>query len=155
MNVEQRNEALDEALESDFSGVSVHETTPMVIPEEKQLPADVEEQRKELKNVLYNTSNKLNAVLEYYVNNIENLSDINNGAIIKTSPVSDICSLAREIGLISDKLYKYTLPPATKVDKYTQNNTFINSGNDKKDEEKTEPFTLAKLDELIKSGAVK
>ena len=73
--------------------------------------------------------------------------------MIKTSPFSDICSVAKEIGVINDRLYKYTQPIVPKSFKATQNN--INLNNEKKDESENNNFSLETLDNLIKAGKVK
>lgn len=154
MNKEEINIALDRALESDFSDTAPC-TVPMVIPEEVQLPSNNKEEQDTVKKTLLNTSAKLSAVLDYYVNNLEELSN-NTGTLIKSSPVSDICSLAREIGLLNDKLYKYATPTKTdsdkKIDKLTQNNIIINKD---KEENTQQPFSLETLDNLIRSGTIK
>lgn len=153
MNQKQVNEALDRALDSEFED-NFNTSVPMVIPEKVSVPATVAEEQTKVKENLYNTNEKLTAVLDYLVNNIEDLS--REVGMIKTSPVNDIVSVAREISLINDKLYRYTLPQNPKNQNnrnITQNNIQFNK-TDSKEEQSNEDFSLAKLDELIKTGKV-
>lgn len=150
MKQSQVNDILDKALEADFNDV-VSTNVPMVVPEKVNIPADTEKEQELIKQNLYDTSAKLSAVMDFLVNNIESLTQ--EVGMIKTSPVSDICSVAKEIGVINDRLYKYTQPTIPKTFNATQNN--INFNNDKKDESENKGFTLEALDNLIKNGKIK
>lgn len=149
MKQSQVNDILDKALESDFGDAPVT-NVPMVVPDKVEIPANVEEEQKLIKQNLYDTNAKLSAVMDFLVNNIETLTQ--EVGMIKTSPVSDICSVAKEIGVINDRLYKYTQPLIPKTLKATQNN--INFNNEKKDESNESKFSLEELDNLIKQGKV-
>lgn len=150
MKQSQVNDILDKALEADFSDV-VSTNVPMVVPEKVDIPSDIEKEQELIKQNLYDTSAKLSAVMDFLVNNIESLTQ--EVGMIKTSPVSDICSVAKEIGVINDRLYKYTQPVVPKSLKATQNN--INFNNEKKNESEENNFSLETLDNLIKAGKVK
>lgn len=150
MKQSQVNDILDKALEADFSDV-VSTNVPMVVPEKVNIPADTAKEQELIKQNLYDTSAKLSAVMDFLVNNIESLTQ--EVGMIKTSPVGDICSVAKEIGVINDRLYKYTQPVVPKSFNVTQNN--INSDNKKKDESEDNNFSLETLDNLIKAGKVK
>lgn len=150
MKQSQVNDILDKALEADFSDI-VSTNVPMVVPEKVNIPDDTKKEQELIKQNLYDTSAKLSAVMDFLVNNIESLTQ--EVGMIKTSPVSDICSVAKEIGVINDRLYKYTQPIVPKSFKATQNN--INLNNEKKDESENNNFSLETLDNLIKAGKVK
>lgn len=150
MKQSQVNDILDKALEADFSDV-VSTNVPMVVPEKVNIPADTEKEQELIKQNLYDTSAKLSAVMDFLVNNIESLTQ--EVGMIKTSPVSDICSVAKEIGVINDRLYKYTQPIVPKSFKATQNN--INFNNEEKNKSEDNNFSLETLDNLIKAGKVK
>ena len=154
MNQKQVNDALDKALDTDF-GDSWSTSVPMVVPEKVNVRANVEEEVKAVKENLYNTNAKLNNVLDFLINNMEDL--MNQPGLMKQSPVSDIVEVAKTIGLINDKIYKYTTPPKTEIpknSKITQNNITLNQV--KKDgENEGNEFSLETLDNLIKKGTIK
>jgi predicted DNA-binding transcriptional regulator AlpA len=154
MNQKQVNDALDKALDGDFADNFVA-SVPIVLPQKVEVPATCEAEQQQVKSNLYNTNEKLNAVLDYLINNLEDLS--NQPGLVKTSPVSDIVEVAKTIGMINDKIYKYITPQKTEIpknSKITQNNiTFNNNGN--KEEEVDSHFTLETLDKMIKDGKLK
>lgn len=154
MNQKQVNDALDKALDTDF-GDSWSTSVPMVVPKEVNVPTTVEAEQQEVKKNLYNTNAKLSNVLDFLINNMEDL--MNQPGLMKQSPVSDIVEVAKTIGIINDKIYKYTTPPKTEIpknSKITQNNiTFNNNKNE--DENESESFSLETLDNLIKKGTIK
>ena len=154
MNQKQVNDALDKALDTDF-GDSWSTSVPMVVPDKVEVPANIEEEVKTVKENLYNTTAKLNNVLDFLINNMEDL--MNQPGLMKQSPVSDIVEVAKTIGIINDKIYKYTTPPKTELpknSKITQNNITFNSKN-KDGEDDGNGFSLETLDNLIKTGSVK
>lgn len=154
MNQKQVNDALDKALDTDF-GDSWSTSVPMVVPDKVEVPANIEEEVKTVKENLYNTNAKLNNVLDFLINNMEDL--MNQPGLMKQSPVSDIVEVAKTIGIINDKIYKYTTPPKPELpknSKITQNNITFNSKN-KDGEDEGNGFSLETLDNLIKTGSVK
>ncbi|MBO7043099.1 hypothetical protein J6W34_00810 [bacterium] len=154
MNQKQVNDALDKALDTDF-GDSWSTSVPMVVPDKVEVPANIEEEVKTVKENLHNTNAKLNNVLDFLINNMEDL--MNQPGLMKQSPVSDIVEVAKTIGIINDKIYKYTTPPKPELpknSKITQNNITFNSKN-KDGEDEGNGFSLETLDNLIKTGSVK
>lgn len=153
MNQKQVNDALDKALDGDFADNYVA-SVPIVLPQKVEVPATCEAEQQQVKSNLYNTNEKLNAVLDYLINNLEELS--NQPGLVKTSPVSDIVEVAKTIGMINDKIYKYITPQKAELpknSKITQNNiTFNNNG---KEEDVDSHFTLETLDKMIKEGKLK
>lgn len=153
MNQKQVNDALDKALEGDFADNYIA-SVPIVLPQKVEVPATCEEEQKQVKTNLYNTNEKLNAVLDYLINNLEELS--NQPGLVKTSPVSDIVEVAKTIGIINDKIYKYITPQKTEIpknSKITQNNITFNHNS--KEEDVDSHFNLETLDKMIKEGTIK
>lgn len=154
MNQKQVNDALDKALDGDFADNYIA-SVPIVLPQKVEVPATCEAEQQQVKSNLYNTNEKLNAVLDYLINNLEDLS--NQPGLVKTSPVSDIVEVAKTIGIINDKIYKYITPPKSEIgknSKITQNNiTFNNNGNN--NDEVDSHFNLETLDKMIKDGTIK
>lgn len=148
------NNALDKALDEGFATPTIT-SVPMTIPDEMKLPATAEEQKNIVKTNLYNMSNKLMAVLDFYVNNVETMVAPEATSLIRLSPASEICSLAREIGILNDKLYKYTQTNQevdnTKKDSNNihQTNIIIKGG-----EKENKPVSLADIDQMIKDGKI-
>lgn len=148
------NNALDKALDEGFATPTIT-SVPMTIPDEMKLPATAEEQKNIVKTNLYNISNKLMAVLDFYVNNVETMVAPEATSLIRLSPASEICSLAREIGILNDKLYKYAQTNQevdnTKKDSNNihQTNIIIKNG-----EDDNKPVSLADIDQMIKDGKI-
>lgn len=148
------NNALDKALDEGFATPTIT-SVPMTIPDEVKLPATAEEQKNIVKTNLYNMSNKLMAVLDFYVNNVETMVAPEATSLIRLSPASEICSLAREIGILNDKLYKYAQTNQevdnTKKDSNNihQTNIIIKGG-----EKENKPVSLADIDQMIKDGKI-
>ena len=148
------NNALDKALDEGFATPTIT-SVPMTIPDEVKLPATAEEQKNIVKTNLYNMSNKLMAVLDFYVNNVETMVAPEATSLIRLSPASEICSLAREIGILNDKLYKYAQTNQevdnTKKDSNNihQTNIIIKNG-----EDDNKPVSLADIDQMIKDGKI-
>lgn len=148
------NNALDKALDEGFATPTIT-SVPMTIPDEMKLPATAEEQKNIVKTNLYNMSNKLMAVLDFYVNNVETMVAPEATSLIRLSPASEICSLAREIGILNDKLYKYAQTNQevdnTKKDSNNihQTNIIIKNG-----EDDNKPVSLADIDQMIKDGKI-
>lgn len=148
------NNALDKALDEGFATPTIT-SVPMTIPDEMKLPATAEEQKNIVKTNLYNMSNKLMAVLDFYVNNVETMVAPEATSLIRLSPASEICSLAREIGILNDKLYKYAQTNQevdnTKKDSNNihQTNIIIKGG-----EKENKPVSLADIDQMIKDGKI-
>lgn len=148
------NNALDKALDEGFATPTITSVS-MTIPDEMKLPATAEEQKNIVKTNLYNMSNKLMAVLDFYVNNVETMVAPEATSLIRLSPASEICSLAREIGILNDKLYKYAQTNQevdnTKKDSNNihQTNIIIKGG-----EKENKPVSLADIDQMIKDGKI-
>lgn len=139
---------MDAVSEADFPEQEVA-SVPMVIKETPEVPATIQEEQKLVKENLYDTETKLRSVLDYLVNNIEDLSAATG--LIKQSPVQEICSVAREILNINDKIYKYSVDnneksfDKTKTLNVNQTNYNFNSDN-------KEGFSLDDLDKHLKDG---
>ena len=130
-------------------------SVPMTIPDEMKLPATAEEQKNIVKTNLYNMSNKLMAVLDFYVNNVETMVAPEATSLIRLSPASEICSLAREIGILNDKLYKYA-QTNQEVDNAKKDSNNIHQTNIiiKGGEKENKPVSLADIDQMIKDGKI-
>ena len=88
--------------------------------------------------------------MDFLINNLEQLNQPTG--IVKASPVSEICALAREIALINDKMYKYSQPPTPVIPKGTKiTQTNLNIKTDDKDND----FHLEDIDNMIKNGKLK
>lgn len=148
------NNALDKALDEGFTTPTIA-SVPMTIPDEMKLPATAEEQKNIVKTNLYNMSNKLMAVLDFYVNNVETMVAPEATSLIRLSPASEICSLAREIGILNDKLYKYAQSnPEVDNSKKDSNNIHQTNIIIKGDEKDNKPVSLADIDQMIKDGKI-
>lgn len=148
------NNALDKALDEGFATPTIA-SVPMTIPDEVKLPATAEEQKNIVKTNLYNMSNKLMAVLDFYVNNVETMVAPETTSLIRLSPASEICSLAREIGILNDKLYKYA-QTNQEVDNAKKDSNNIHQTNIiiKGGEKENKPVSLADIDQMIKDGKI-
>lgn len=148
------NNALDKALDEGFATPTIA-SVPMTIPDEVKLPATAEEQKNIVKTNLYNMSNKLMAVLDFYVNNVETMVAPETISLIRLSPASEICSLAREIGILNDKLYKYA-QTNQEVDNAKKDSNNIHQTNIiiKGGEKENKPVSLADIDQMIKDGKI-
>jgi len=104
MKTDKMIDVMDTALDKDFDD-SVKYTVPMIMPEKAEVPVTISKEHEQVKTNLYNVSNKLMAVMDFLVNNLEELNQ--PSGMIKSSPVSEICSVAKEIGTINDKIFKY------------------------------------------------
>lgn len=142
---------LDNVVESDFAETKIC-SVPMIVPTTPNVPDTIQEEQIIVKKNLYDTDTKLRAVLDFLVNNIEELTM--SSGLIKQSPVQEICSVAREIANINDKIYRYSsdnkTDPIDKAKTLNVNQTNYNfNSTDKK-----EGFSIDDLDNQLKSDKI-
>lgn len=149
MKKEESNNILDKILDNGFD---IEETSLVPIEVVKtSLPAEVSEDVEKVRENLYDTSDKLKAVLDYLINNLD--KDKGDTSFIKKSPIDEINDIAKSIVLVNttivknanDQLRRNTNPPnspgVSGNQNNTQNNFFLNT--DKK-------FSLKDVDDMIK-----
>lgn len=142
---------LDNVVESDFAETKIC-SVPMIVPTTPNVPDTIQEEQIIVKKNLYDTDTKLRAVLDFLVNNIEELTM--SSGLIKQSPVQEICSVAREIANINDKIYRYSSDnKSDSLDKaktlnVNQTNYNFNSA------DKKEGFSIDDLDNQIKADKI-